>query len=119
MTDSISNSSADAIVSEIIDAHARKVAAQTLRNVTPDEVVFIQALDFYQAITLSPEGFMHRTHVNHLMWILSHVSDGGLLQCADALVPFAPMTTPRQCFAKVAQKILKDRGVGRTIVLTN
>jgi len=110
----------NAIVDEILDEHAKACAVKTLRTVTPDEQVFVQAIAFYDAVTKSPEGFMHRKHVNTLTWILTHATDEGLRQCVDAMGQDLPdMKTPRGCIARVSAIILQRRGKNRQSVLVN
>lgn len=121
MTDrDISNSTADAIVSQIIEEHAQKVAAQTLRTVTMDEQALIQCLDFYNAVVKHPiTGELHKKHAETLIWMLGHVGDAALAQCAETLENFKPMNTARQCCARMAGIILKRRGVGRSAIIVN
>lgn len=106
------------VVDQIIDEHAKKVALQSLRTVSRDEQVFTQALEFYDVVKKDHQGYMHRQHVNTLTWFLSHVTDDGLLDCA-AQITGEPMTTAKQCFARIAQVILRKRGVGRASIIVN
>lgn len=111
----------NAIVDQIIDEHAKKVALQTLKTVTPDEAVYVQCLAFYDAVKKDPRGFMHRHHVKTLRWMMHHISDQGLIQCFEAMTPgvIPVMDNPKDVFARVAGIILKARGVGRTSILVN
>lgn len=111
------------IVDEIIEEHAKKVAKQTIRKLTMDEIWIYDALDLYDTVHKHPvTGGLHRQHASDIMGRLNKCSDETLRQMANAGEPgelIGALDNARSCFRRMAQILLARRTRGRRSVLVN